>query len=829
MMQMLGQFLAWYIVVMLIGLAALPLTLRLFENLPDRGYAFARILGILLTGYLFWLAYSFGLVRFEPGAAWLVLLAVLGISVLAARKQWSAWRTARATINWRYVLVVELLFLLAFAAWATVRAYDPAANHTEKPMDLMFMNSIRGSAIYPPQDAWLSGQPISYYYFGYWMLTTLGQLSGQPPEIAYNLGQACWYGLLLTGSFAIVYNLLRLAGRRFNVAAAGGLLSAVMVGVAANVQGILEWLYAMGVPIGPIAAFFQVPGFPQEAAVTGKWYIDSGWWWWRSSRVIEDLDLMGNHIEVIDEFPAFSYILGDNHPHVLAMPFVLLVIALALNLLLARVSRAQSAPASGSVTAQRAFARLHALMPLGWGGWLVLALATGALLFFNTWDYPFYWLLIVAALFFALLWEWRRSGDQRGVAWALGLAVAAGVGMAVAAWLLYLPYFLTAQSQARGIIPNLFNPTKLPQFLAMFAAAMLLMGALVWLAWREVRPKLVQLVGVGAVVFGAPILFLLVSGFIVANTEAGAEMRAGMALPDGAQGHAPFMLERWLGQPFTFLLLGVLVACVLALIWRRTAPDVDFDASPAARPLLFALLMAALGLGLVFAPEFVFLRDNFGSRMNTIFKFYYQAWLLFGLAGAYTATIALGGWRGWRIGPAIMSTIAVVLVLASTVYILAGAYAKTGGLSGEATFDATAYLAAASPDEMTAIQWLRANTRPDDVIVEAKGGSYRVNMNRVSSMTGRPTLLGWDGHESQWRGVAYGKMAAGRAEALEAIYRAGAPEQIEALVDQWGIDYVFVGPAERTAYGVTPSSEERLRRVMDLVFESGAVTIYRAR
>lgn len=80
-------------------------------------------------------------------------------------------------------------------------------------MDLMFMNSIVSSPTYPPMDAWLGGYPIPYYYFGYWMLTTLGLLSGQPPAIAYNLGQACWYGLLLSGSaFGVGYNLLAALG-----------------------------------------------------------------------------------------------------------------------------------------------------------------------------------------------------------------------------------------------------------------------------------------------------------------------------------------------------------------------------------------------------------------------------------------------------------------------------------------------------------------------------------------------------------------------------------------------------------------------------------------
>ena len=93
---MIGQFLAWYVVVQLIMLVTLPLAWRLFAFLPDRGYGFARILGILLAGYLFWIGYSFGLVRFEPGGAWLAVLLVAVLSVIAGWPLLKALRSDRS-------------------------------------------------------------------------------------------------------------------------------------------------------------------------------------------------------------------------------------------------------------------------------------------------------------------------------------------------------------------------------------------------------------------------------------------------------------------------------------------------------------------------------------------------------------------------------------------------------------------------------------------------------------------------------------------------------------------------------------------------------------
>ncbi len=171
----------WYVAMQLCAVAALPLAIRFFGDLPDRGYAFAKVLGVFLVGVALWLGTSYGLLRNEFGGAMLALGAVTAVSYgfggwRALQAAWDDTASAGRGRQW-YVVSVETLFLVAFGVWAWVRAHDPAANHTEQPMDLMFMNSIWTSPTYPPRDAWLAGYPISYYYLGYWLLTTLGHLS----------------------------------------------------------------------------------------------------------------------------------------------------------------------------------------------------------------------------------------------------------------------------------------------------------------------------------------------------------------------------------------------------------------------------------------------------------------------------------------------------------------------------------------------------------------------------------------------------------------------------------------------------------------------------
>ena len=866
---MIWQFFSWYLVIQLITVAVLPLTLTIFTNLPDRGYAFAKSLGILLVGFIFWLGYSYGLLRNELGGAWLALLILAVLSASAGRRIWHEISEGHSPVHLRYVLLVELLFLATFGFWAYVRAHDPAVDHTEEPMDLMFMNSIWTSPTFPPHDAWLGGYAISYYYFGYWLLTTIGRLAGQLPEIAYTLGQASWYGLLWTGCFGLVYNLLVTRDGNGRLASLGGLLGAVTVAFAGNLQGLMEWLYANGINVTGLARLFNVANFPENAAQTGDWFIGLDWWWWRSSRVISDRFLNGDHMEVIDEFPIFSYVLGDNHPHVTAMPIVILVIALTLNLLLSRRRVAIGVAVAGqslewlppmlrSRVALNEF--INSAIPSGKWGFLVIMIAMGSLIGLNTWDLPAYWLLFLLALGVRVwrdlgahptLTRWQRWGETALLVLGVGMAILLGV------WLLYYPYFLTAQSQASGVVPNLFNPTRFAQFFVMFSYALMALLAIFGLLWERLGTastdsegrSTYRTLGLSAVlVYGLPLLFLAVTGFFATGTARGRAMLDALQLrlPEGSSYGALFA-QRWGAQFWTFLVVGAFLAVALWLLWQylhqffggaegiaATNKLLDDDKQRQQYADLFVLLLATVGLLLVFAPEFVYLRDNFGTRMNTVFKFYYQAWLLFGLSAGYVIIAVVsrrqrfgGGLKAGTFGAAILS---LLLIGCGLIYGVTATYSKAGGFAkADPTFDSTAYLRDYGPAELAAIQWVRANTALDALVVEGQGASYYSNYNRMSTITGRQTLLGWDGHEGQWRGKAYGEMAQGRDQALNTIYRGSTVEQITQVLDQWQIDYVYVGPAERSRYEITPAVESNLAAAMELAFESGDVRIYARR
>jgi uncharacterized membrane protein len=204
--------------------------------------------------------------------------------------------------------------------------------------------------------------------------------------------------------------------------------------------------------------------------------------------------------------------------------------------------------------------------------------------------------------------------------------------------------------------------------------------------------------------------------------------------------------------------------------------------------------------------------------MNTIFKFYFQAWMLWGIAVAFGTVVLLQTLRGI---PGIIFKVGLTLVIGmALVYTFYGISTKTNGLKPVAGFnlDGTAYFERQSPDEMAGIRWLR--DAPVGVVVEAVGGSYS-EYARVATVSGQPNVLGWPGHESQWRGGS-AEMGSRQSD-IETIYRSGRWEEVKQLLEKYSIRYVFVGPLERSTYLV---NEAKFDTYLEVVFRQGDVTIY---
>ena len=836
------DFLRFWLVLELLGLIALPLAWRLFRARPDMSLAFAKALGLLLVGYVLWLGASFGLLRNDLGGVIIALLTVLAASLWLARPGFQRDETGQRPLladlrqNWRYWLGVELLFLLAMAGWAAFRAYNPDIAGTEKPMEIAFINGAFNSAIFPPQDPWLAGYGISYYYFGYVLLGMLARLSGVTTTIIFNLGLAAIFAFAVTEPFALVYALVRGDKKMPGSSVAGwvyGLLAGVFAALMGNLEVLLEVLHARGLLSPALLNFFDIKDLA-SASITGSFNPNAGgWWWWRASRVIHDYNFAHTGAqEVIDEFPQFSFILGDMHPHVLAIPFAFLMMALALNLIFDLTQRRKGAKEEEKTgrgeegSWREAWNRVRDAFGLdGWGLPLVGVLV-GAMGFLNTWDFPIYVFLMTVAYALRRGYQGLRFGPRF---WKE--ITATFFSLAVIGVVAYLPFYLSFSSQAGGPLPNVVNPTRFVQFFLMFGVFLTTLAFLLIAVWRRHPAPRRSLLSWLLASWLLPALFLALSILLVMIVP-GLRQRVAGLLGGTPVSLLPAILKLRLTTPFTWIIAGGLLAAVGALltqIWgdltqrREGAKGEEEVGSGLPSPSLsFALALFGTGLLLAYAVEFVYLRDQFGTRMNTVFKFYYQAWLLMSVASAYAVYyIQTRGGRALK-----LVGISTVLIL-TAIGLLYPAFAipsKAGNFQGQPTLDGAAFIQRYNPDQYAVMQWLKENTAPDTVILEAPGRSY-TDDDFISAFTGRPTLLGWGGHELQWRGN-YDEP--GRREPLiGAIYKNQSPDLTRETVQEFGIEYMIVGPKERDKYKISPHTESSYLKLWEPVFSSGPYTIYR--
>ena len=231
----------------------------------------------------------------------------------------------------------------------------------------------------------------------------------------------------------------------------------------------------------------------------------------------------------------------------------------------------------------------------------------------------------------------------------------------------------------------------------------------------------------------------------------------------------------------------------------------------------FILLLVVLGSLLIIGPDFVYLSDNFGYRINTVFKFYYQAWIILSIASAYGTVVLLRQLH--RVANVIFSVIIILVMIVGLTYPVFGFITKTNGFNPpfDYTLDDFDRVQRENPDEAAAMLWLRS--APDGIIAEAVGGAYSAYA-RISIYTGLPTVLGWGNHEGQWRNFA---LQGSREQDIATLYTTPDWNTTHDIIVRYNIRYIYIGSLERTTYHV---NEEKFKLFLKPVFQQGIVTIY---
>jgi len=712
------EALGYFALVEAVGLAAVPLAALAFGRLPGAGLGFAKPLGLLLLTWSVWMLVSVTPVRYST-ATILVVAGVLGAGgVLVAARQralaarlgppaggWWArrraeWTAARALpakdpARRRLWIGSEVVFAVAFFGMALLVAYSPDVWGTEKPMDMAFINAANASSSFPPHDPWMAGEELNYYYLGHLVMAMVIRVAGIAPDQGYNLALALLAGLSASAAFTLVGTLWAAARPRLNVRGgpvAAGVAAVVLVVVLGNLAGVREWIDAADPP--------------------------GDYDWFAPSRVIPG---------TINEFPWFSFLLGDLHAHLLALPFTLLALGFALQVALA-------GPRGDAVLRGVAEA-------------LAAGLALGALYAINSWSYPTTAGLLVLAVA-AWLCDPASAGRRSYAVTWLALVLGASV-------VLMLPFWLGFDPSADGVgwvgERRSFSESAGDFALLYGIFAWLLLAAFLSRALDSRHPSRILVWGAVAAVFAGSLL----------------------AAADLA----------WLAA-----LAALLAIAAGSLVSRRLGP-----------PERFLWLLIAGGLACVLAPELVYVRDAFDNgelfRMNTVFKLGFQAWILLALAAACAvpwagAHLPRRAWSAWAAG-------AALLLLLGAVYPYAGTYARKGGFARSPTLDGLGWLRDRAPGDPAAISWLRENTPGGAVVLEAVGEDYSAfGHARISTFTGRPTVLGWAGHEIQWS-----HEPGGREEDVRRLYTTEDIDEARELIGRYGVEYVVYGPIERTTYG----------------------------
>jgi YYY domain-containing protein len=706
-----GPLVVWWLVLEGLGLIALPLSFRLFSTRVDHGYAFAKIIALLTVSYVAWLLTHLGILPFHVS-----LGATLAVFIVL--NAWLAWQGRAQLGEWlsgpgrRALLVHDAFWTFGFLFFAWQRSMAPEIFGAEKYMDFAFFNTLTRTDVLPPQDPWMSGQIFNYYYFGYLIFANLARLTPIVNHIAYNL---C-------------------------VVTVGGLAFSEMAAIGLALTRRLDFAFLTGAVTMVIG---NLDGFLQLLEKRGFTHFD----YWRSSRVVA-------HGDTINEFPYFTTIHGDLHPHFIVLPVTILFLALLLDP--ERATRMSRAPRTlGEV-----------------GPFAVITFVLASMVVISPWELPVGAVMAVLLLGRGVplrpLLSWER----------IGLAITVGV-MLIGVRLLYLPFYLNFEaplSAGGSPVGFKFAQTALGEFLTVFGA--LLFPAALFLS-AEVGPKLSMSAEQRQLLTAALALVTLI---------------AYMA------GNAVFVVLIALG--------------VAAFAGAYNTDDLE------RRAAMLLVLGATIAL---LACELVYIKDAYGEklyRMNTVFKLYFQSWILLSIAAPWCwaqlldRTLVPTGVRSMALASVSL------LLLASCAYPVGITATRLSGRMQPETLDGTAYLEREHPDDFAAIKWLRENVRGLPVILEATGDPYSYYA-RFSSNTGLPTVMGWSNHEGLWR--SHEADVNQRRTDVARIYNAPTLEEITGLLNEYHIQYIAVGDLEHKDY--QKAGVEKLAQ-LKIAFARGGTTIY---
>ncbi|WP_440990330.1 DUF2298 domain-containing protein [Haloarchaeobius baliensis] len=821
----------WLLVFAALAVIGAPLAAVVFRQFPRRGAAFAIPAALLPTVLLvFWIGQvSFGFLTVFASLA--VVVAASGLALQRGVEP-----------DWRGVAGSYVVFTLGFLFLTAFRAYNAGITPVGGEQFLHFglVKSLLRAGALPPEDFWFAGEPLRYYYGTQMQVAMMAMLTDTPARYAFNLGIPAFYAMLVVAAYGLVGTVTSLRDRSYRL---GGAFGVFFVAVAGALTTFVRLVFG-ALPIDTAVEYGQPAfGFIARRFYTeGDMSIDEAmrpaiqemghpepWGWWFTRYVVPG---------TLQEFPLYSFIKSDLHGHALANGYILVAAALALAYYLT--------PAE------------HRLRRLGlvYGG---IGLIAGVFGFMNTWSLPtavgLAWLAMAAAdahpatLLPGELGELlhydpgpisdaplaNRLGAE---VWRVVLAGVFAALVGVLGVALASPFLVFGHVPTNDGIGFLPPRTGLAPFLVIYGGIVALFaGFVLYRSWGDIRqlPNWVPLAGaVGILAVGAVLVHVVdFAVFAVVG---------------------PILLGMWwlvrtdrVGFEGVLVVAGVGLLLSFEVVHARVAPYSLPRWNTTLKVAVQGWTLAAAGAGgitaLVFAEAYDVLASDVGAETgetetaDTTAPDDPDPGAQADDAGPHThadTTAATDGGSRTRSTLATLgiAVLAFGVVLTSTPFVALafadevkapyddGAPASIDGLATHERWKAA---------ETEAIHWLDDRegrpviVEPVDTPVPDDPGGIYVEYDWITpaaTLTGLPTVLGWD-HQVNYRG---GEAYLHRMEQVDDIYGGSWANATSALREH-DVQYIYVGPRAYELYG-SDLRQFHHHDGISVAFENDKVTIY---
>ena len=801
----LGEVLRWWLVLMCAGLAFMPLSMILFRRFKDSGWLFSKVIGIAVSGWLIWFLASVKLIKFTEGGCWFSLIfcfaANCALFLFYIRKHsddFEVFDRPEETIT--HALLAEMLFFIAFIIWNYIKGFKPEAyGTTEKMMDYGFMKAMFKSDYMPPEDMWMAGEPINYYYVGQFMTTYITKLAGSTVEYGYNLSLTMLAAFGFSLPCSIIFNAasnVKEEKEKFRDGVfpyfAGGL-----AGLAVSIAGNMH--YCVFNNVAPVLR--NLLGI-DKLAENAEYTFDN-YWFPNATRYIGYNPDTAD--KTIHEFPSYSFVLGDLHAHVINIMFVLTVVAILLGLLLIKKKELKDAMAgtylkNDSKKGICGFSYKDIFAP----SIVVTGFFIGLFHTTNYWDYPIYFVVSGAVILFMNCRLYNFSLKT------LILTLFHAVVVIVTAKLTALP-FTVHFHQIASQLNICVNHTPLYQLMILWALPVTV--TLTFLGTKIIERKKAEqseeesnLSKISAGKKNALFrfianlsvmdMFILTLGLCAIGLVILPEIVYVKDIYSGDYKRANTMFKLTYQA---FIMFGMVMGYVISkyLFYAKKSSHRVFGV------IMFLLLISTFGYfdnaTKAWFGDYDFLNgvDSSKEALNFVldviyyiigFLIIFNLLLLFVRKKKSIYDIVL---------PAVLYVFAVIIIMELFGKLFAISERYQGLNSG-------IYLQDENMEDFLATNYINENIEGRPVLLEANGLSYKY-YNRVSVITGLPTILGWRTHEWLWHSDSSNGQVPDIVEErevdIETIYTSEDLNEIKALLDKYKVEYIYIGGCEREKFG----------------------------